>query len=149
MSAIKDIFSKSLIARDLMTKIKVILKQDAPVLEFINSIVKKNVEFVVIVDDKKKVVGTATEENLTKLIKIQPMASMEAVISQDIPKSALEEPVSKIMTVRPMLVKDIASVGDVINLMIAQNLRYVIVVDDEGKAIGVIRLKDIFKKFIE
>ena len=79
--------------------------------------------YVTIVDDEGKPHGVFTERSLIRLLMQNP--------------AALSEPVSKWLDQDPPILKQSAPIFKLLELMRSRSLRFVIVIDDAGKAVGV------------
>ncbi len=104
--------------------------------------------FIVVVDEEGKAEGIATENNLLKLLKVEPIPGVQAVINDDVGKSIFNGSVSSIMTKDPIKVKKSATTHDALNIMISQDSRYVLIVDDDDMPLGYVRLSDVMKKLV-
>lgn len=79
--------------------------------------------YVTVVDDAGKPRGVFTERSVIRLLMQNP--------------AALSEPVSKWLDEDPPILKQSSPISKLLELMRSRSLRFVIVVDDEGKAVGV------------
>ena len=79
--------------------------------------------YVTIVYDEGKPHGVFTERSLIRLLMQNP--------------AALSEPVSKWLDQDPPILKQSAPIFKLLELMRSRSLRFVIVIDDAGKAVGV------------
>jgi CBS domain-containing protein len=65
------------------------------------------------------------------------------------PRLGVDQPVEQFMTAKPLTIGHRASVRDAIELMQTSGYRHLPVVDEAGKAIGVLSVKDIIHYLVE
>jgi len=130
--------------KDVIAKSPCVSK-NITIKEFLDIAAKCKSDFFPVVENGV-VVGIVSEKDLIKLIKIQPVASIQPIISSDISKTLLQRKVADIMTSNPITVKSSSKVEFVIKVMVANNLRRVVVVDDGRKLVGIVHVRDIIRK---
>ncbi|BDG04405.1 CBS domain-containing protein [Anaeromyxobacter oryzae] len=115
----------------------VVVAPDVPVAKVITLMQKKKVSAVVVVEKKrtKRVVGIFTERDL---------------VNRALPvKGWAKAPVSKFMTPDPETLRPRDSVAYALNKMSVGRFRHVPLVDDAGKAAGMISIRDIADLIVE
>ena len=124
------------------------MSEDQSIKDLIKKLHEDRSNFIVVVNGDGRVAGIATENDLMKLMKLQPFPGMQAVVNENIGEDTFNQPVSGIMTKDPKRVKNTATTKDVLHAMISQEVRYLLVVDDENRPIGYVRLSDVMKNMV-
>ena len=98
--------------------------------------------------ENDSVIGVFSEKDLIKVMKVQPVTVMMAVLIKDIPKDIRKRKVSDIMTSHPITARATDSVSGVINLMIANNMKRIIIVNENRKLVALVQFRDLLKKIL-
>ncbi|MGB9830849.1 MAG: CBS domain-containing protein, partial [Fervidicoccus fontis] len=91
---------------------------------------------VLVVEDDGRLIGILTERDLVYLV------------ASDKLHTASEMKVWHLMTENPITVKANETIGDALSKMKEVNIRHLPVVNDEGKPIGIISMRDILDYII-
>ncbi len=108
-------------------------KPDEPVREVVKRMVEHNVGSVLVVDDEGRLVGIFTERDLARLVA---------------EGGSLEEPVSKHMSKKPLTAAPEEPVSKIASKMVEHWLRHIPVVDEQGKPLGVISIRDVLRAIL-
>ncbi len=114
----------NIILRDFI----VYVKPSTPVKEAVKVMYENGVGSVLIVDDDGRLKGIFTERDLVRLI----------ALDKD-----LNEPVEKFMTKNVLTLRLTDDIWKALKIMIELGIRHVPVVDDEGRPIGVVSIRDL------
>jgi predicted transcriptional regulator len=120
----------------------------AKIQDAIRILVKHNVNFIPVVNEAGLVVGGLSENDLMKLVRIQPLPTVSAVWTK-IPKGITEKTVMEIMSPRPITINDRASINDALNLMNVSNVNTLIVLDINNKLAGLVKFRQLIEKMLE
>ncbi len=114
----------------IVTKSLAWVPSGTTLLEAAKQMVEKNIGLLVVCDpkDKTKIVGVISERDIMK-----SMASGEKLTNQ----------VDKISTKNVITVKASSEVAEAAKAMNKHRIRHVVVVDDQGKVVGVISMRDL------
>ena len=118
----------------------------ATVMDFVGTVRQKNIEAMPVLDDEDKVIGVVTEKDLIKLIKIEGITSNYPIVEKSLPKEVLAQPITAIMTPEPVILKETDSMESAMNMILNHDFRRVIIVDDNGRLVGKIRIADIIHR---
>lgn len=111
------------------------LKKDNLVSEAVQIMSERKIGSIVIVDDGDKPIGIFTERDL--LLK---------VLGEGRP---LNLKLEEVMTEHPIVAKEDWPAAKALETMIAHGFRHLPIVDDDGRLIGIVSIKDIGKIFLE
>lgn len=121
-----------LTSENLIKKPPITVKLGTRVIDAVKIMYNNNVGSVVIVDEKGMPVGIFTERDLMRAI----------ACNKD-----LNDSVEKLGTYGKLItVKRNSPIGEVAEKMVKNNIRHVVVVDCEGKLVGVISMRDIINE---
>lgn len=121
---------EELAVRDLIA-----VKKTATVRDAVELMRKRRLGCVIVVDGKGKPIGKFTERQLLKML------------LSDI--GALDQPISKVMYDDPNAISEKASIQKMVELMEARRIRFICVVDEKGKAIGLSGQKGLMEYIAE
>jgi CBS domain-containing protein len=107
----------------------------APVREAIALMQSKRLGCVVVVDEAGKALGKFTERDLLRLMLLNP--------------KDLDNPVGQNMSGTWATVNQSETVGKVIECMDKSKLRFVIIIDDDGKAVGLTGQKGVIEYIVD
>lgn len=131
----KSIFDKekfNMAIGEIMTKHVISVRPHTSAEVCARLMIENKIGSVVVVDDKEKIVGIITKENLIKHVLAQN-ASAEIV-------KAFEVMSSPVITASPSM-----SVTQAMHKMFKEGIRHLIVTNSEGKLVGICTDTDIFK----
>ena len=121
------------------------------VREAIDLMRKERVDFLSITDEHNTLVGVLTENDLIKIIRHESpslFAASESWLSQ-IRKEHVNAPIREIMHTKFASISPEESIQSAFKIMHANNYKMLHVLDPKNKLLGVIRIRDIFKKLME
>ncbi len=104
---------------------------ETPVREALKKMRDKQLGCVVVIDDQGRPLGKFTERLLVKLLLEHP--------------GSLDQPVSKHMSSTWDAVKKSEPIAKVIDAMQSQKLRFIVVLDDQGKAVAITGQKGVME----
>jgi CBS domain-containing protein len=108
---------------------------DKPVRAAIQLMREKRLGCVVVIGDDGRPLGKFTERDLIRLLLLSP--------------ESVDQPVGRSMSGTWGVVKSTDTIGKVIDLMDEMKLRFVIVVDDAGKPIGLTGQKGVMEYIVD
>lgn len=117
-------------ARNIMSSPAVTLPITSSLYEVVEKMCKENIGSVLIVDENGKISGIITERDIIYA------ASRGLFKKEDIK-------VESLMSKNVITVSEESSIYEAIEKMRAHNIRHLPVVDDQGKPVGVISLRDL------
>jgi CBS domain-containing protein len=123
--------------KDIMSKPPLTVRKDASVQEAAKVMFNNRVGSVLVVDEDGKLTGIVTERDLVYLV-----ASGKLHL-------ASEYPVWEIMTENPVTANPNETVEDALLRMKEINVRHLPVVDEDGKPVGVVSIRDILSYMID
>lgn len=118
-----------------------VVTNNTTIKDFISLMEKHKTDLMPVIENDI-IIGVVSENDLIRLIKSQPMAGMSAIVTE-LPKNISKRTVGEIMTRHPITISSKASLEETIKAMAASNLKRIIVVDDNGKLTGILRIKDL------
>jgi CBS domain-containing protein len=118
----------------LVTRHPIVFKKDATVAEAVKKMAEENIGSVVIVDENMKPIGIFTERDL--LLKV-------CARGLDPEKVKLEE----VMTPHPVTIKEFETAKRALEIMIHFGFRHLPIIDNEGRLVGIISIKDVSRPF--
>jgi arabinose-5-phosphate isomerase len=124
----------------------VVIRSDQSVKDLLRMLSADGSNFVAVVDAEGKAVGVATENDLLKLLKLEPIAGVQAVVTSDVGREIFDQPVTSIMTKEPVRLRNTATAKEALETMVSSGLRYMLVVDYDGKPAGYVRLMQVLKR---
>ena len=118
----------------VLTRTPIVMKPKNTVAEAIQKMAEANVGSVVIVDDQMRPIGIFTERDLLINVCAQGL---------DPGKVRLEE----VMTRDPMVISEGESARKALELMLHFGFRHLPVVDDRGRLVGTVSIRDVSQPF--
>ncbi|AAK42712.1 CBS domain-containing protein [Saccharolobus solfataricus] len=116
-------------SRSLIKRSPVVVKVGTKAIDACKIMYQNNIGSVVIVNEKDYPVGIFTERDVLRAV----------ACGKD-----LNDKVENLGTFGKLVtVKSNSSIGEIAEKMVKNNIRHIVVVDDEGKLIGVVSIKDI------
>ncbi len=119
---------KQVMTRDLVT-----VPPNASIREAARAMHTRKVGSVLVVDESGKLIGIFTERDLVK------------VVAEG---KSLEEPVSEAMSKDLIVAKEGDSITAIAHKMLERWIRHIPVVDDEGKPIGIVSIRDVLRHVV-
>ncbi|MFH1420664.1 MAG: CBS domain-containing protein [Candidatus Aenigmatarchaeota archaeon] len=132
---------ESIVSKDMLA-----VSPNTTVVELIKKFASCKTDFAVVLEENL-LAGVVSEKDILKLVRIEPMMSMEAVIASNIPERVGKKVVSEIMTTHPIVVEKNTQIEEVIKLIATNSMTHIPVVDN-GVFVGVLNVLDIFKEMI-
>ena len=117
--------------KNIMSSPPIKINKNASVQDAAKLMFNNRIGSVLVVDDEDKLVGIVTERDLVYLV-----ATGKTGISN-------EYPVWQIMTENPITVRPDETISDAITKMKDIKVRHLPVVDENGKPVGVISMRDV------
>jgi CBS domain-containing protein len=121
--------------KDLDLRELVQAKPDEPVRQVIARMRERKLGCAVILDAAGKPVGKFTERTLIKLLRKNP--------------AGLDEPIQRHMLTNPDTMRMTDTIGEAIDLMQSKSIRFVIVLDEQGKAVALTGQKGVMEYIAE
>ena len=112
--------------RHMIIENVVTVKEEIAIQKAIESLYKKHIGSVVILDDEKKCIGIFTERDAIR------------VIAQKIP---LDTPLKKVMTRNVVTIREDATLEEARRRIVARGIRHLPVVDQKGKLVGLFAVR--------
>jgi len=119
--------------KEIMVRSLVTAAPSTPVKDVAKIMRGRNVGSVLIVDDSGKLVGIFTERDLVK------------VVAEG---GSLDEPVEKFMTRNLVVAHEGEPLAKVASKMLEHWIRHIPVVDDSGKPIGIVSIRDVLRHLL-
>ncbi|KUO81133.1 MAG: CBS domain-containing protein [Vulcanisaeta sp.] len=114
--------------RDIMREVLVTVRDNEPLLNVLRLMHGKNIGSVIVTNEEGKVIGVFTERDLVRVV-----ANNEDVNSLT---------VGDVMTKNIIVVETDASLIKAVHIMAKHNIRHLPVVDEGGKVVGIISIRD-------
>lgn len=111
----------------------------------------QKVDFLSVTDEHNTLIGVLTENDLIKIIRQESpslFAASEAWLNQ-VRKEHVNAPIKEIMHTKFASISPEESIQTAFKIMHANNYKMLHVLDSKSKLLGIIRIRDIFKKLIE
>jgi len=127
------------------------VKASLSIHEAIDLMRKEKVDFLSITDEHNALVGVLTENDLIKIVRHESpslFAASEAWLNQ-VKKEYVNAPIKDIMHTKFASISPEETVQSAFKIMHANNYKMLHVLDSKSRLLGVIRIRDIFKKLIE
>ncbi|HCJ66112.1 MAG TPA: hypothetical protein DHV62_01985 [Elusimicrobia bacterium] len=140
-----------MLAKDIMTKNVITVKEDTPVREVIRMLLEKNISGVPVVDKENNLVGIISEADLIyKEKSLLPIVTYHENHKQfmNAYRKGLAKTAGEIMTKDVITVSEDTAVEEIATLMLEKWIKRVPVVKDK-KVIGIISRPDIMRTIYE
>jgi len=127
------------------------VKASISVHEAIDLMRKEKVDFLSVTDEHNTLVGVLTENDLIKIVRQESpslFAASEAWMNQ-VKKEHVNAPIREIMHTKFASISPEESIQSAFKIMHANNYKMLHVIDPKNKLLGIIRIRDIFKKLME
>ena len=133
---------------DLMKPAKTAMK-DMEIHRALHMMRTENVELLSVVDDKHILIGAVSEANMLKLVKQESPSPMgDPVWYDSIEHDAGKKSIETIMTSGITTIGTNDTAATALKVMSATGYKLLHVVDQSGKLLGIIRMKDIIDKLL-
>jgi predicted transcriptional regulator len=112
---------------------------------------KEKVDFLSVTDEQNALVGVLTENDLIKILKQESpslFAASEVWVNQ-VRKEYVNAPIKEIMHTKFASISPEESIQSAFRIMHANNYKMLHVLDSKSRLLGIIRIRDVFKKLIE
>jgi predicted transcriptional regulator len=119
--------------------------------EAIDLMRKEKVDFLSVTDEHNTLIGVLTENDLIKIVKQDSpslFAASESWLNQ-VKKEHVNAPIKEIMHTKFASISPEESIHTAFKIMHANNYKMLHVLDSKSKLLGIIRIRDVFKKLIE
>jgi predicted transcriptional regulator len=119
--------------------------------EAIDLMRSQKVDFLSVTDEHNTLVGVLTENDLIKIVKQDSpslFAASETWLNQ-VRKEHVNAPIKEIMHTKFASISPEESIQTAFKIMHANNYKMLHVLDPKNKLLGIIRIRDVFKKLIE
>ncbi len=111
-------------------------------------LLKKEKEVLPVVDKNGKLIGCFRDIDLLKIVKKgSPLAG--TIWKNEISKEDFNKKVEEFMDTKPLTILSNDTIEFALSVMNHNNVKSLIVVDNEGKFLGILRLRTIFDKIFE
>jgi predicted transcriptional regulator len=119
--------------------------------EAIDLMRKEKVDFLSITDEHNTLVGVLTENDLIKIVKHESPSLFAASESwlNEVRKEHVNAPIKEIMHTKFASISPEESIQTAFKIMHANNYKMLHVLDSKSKLLGIIRIRDVFKKLME
>ncbi|MBT8328842.1 MAG: CBS domain-containing protein [Desulfofustis sp.] len=146
-------------ARDIMTKDVITVRPETLIRELAEIFLEQGISGVPVVSADDKVIGIATESDLifhSKRLKVPTVLTiLDSFIFLDSPEKMERElrkigaaSVSDVYTSPPLTITPDTQLDEIASLMTEKLVHTLPVLDDEGKIIGIVGKKDIFRTIL-
>ncbi len=120
--------------REVMTRDKLVtVSPSATVKEAAMRMYEAGVGSVLIVDEEMRLLGIFTERDLVRIVATE---------------TPLDTPVSRVMTTRLVTASPDESLAMVASKMIEHGIRHIPVVDESGRLIGIVSIRDVLRHIV-
>uniref|UniRef100_A0A7J3Z761 CBS domain-containing protein n=1 Tax=Ignisphaera aggregans TaxID=334771 RepID=A0A7J3Z761_9CREN len=116
-----------------MSKAVVSVPPNTSIRRVVELMHSKNIGSVLVVDERGNLVGIFTERDLVRVV----------ALGID-----LETPVERVMTVRPITASLNEGVVEVAYKMVENWVRHLPVVDESGRVVGVVSIRDVLRAYL-
>jgi predicted transcriptional regulator len=112
---------------------------------------KEKLDFLSVIDEHNALIGVLTENDLIKIVKHDSPSLFAAstVWIDHVEKRDVNAPITDIMHTKFASISPEESILSAFKIMHANNYKMLHVLDSKNKLLGVIRIRDIFKRLIE
>lgn len=148
MTVKKMIKTNQVLVKDFMESIPSI-GPGMEIGELIKLMKNERTTFLPVVDETGKLIGGVFDYNLIRLVKqesVSPLAG--SVWSDTIEKSMASTPVGEIMETKIVTVHPSDTIDSALKVMNNNDARLLAVTDENGKFLGVLRIRTIFQKLL-
>jgi len=111
-------------------------------------LLRKEKEILPVIDKNGKLIGCFRDIDLLKIVKKgSPLAG--TIWKNEISKEDMDKKIEELMDTKPITILPSDTIEFALSVMNHNNLKSLIVVDNEGKLLGILRLRTIFSKIFE
>jgi acetoin utilization protein AcuB len=123
------------------------IQKDITIKEAIE-LLRKEKEILPIVDKNGKLIGCFRDIDLLKIVKKgSPLAG--TIWKNEVNKEDMDKKVEELMDTKPLTIFSNDTIEFALSVMNHNDVKSLIVVDKEGKLLGILRLRTIFSKIFE
>ena len=136
--------------KDMMSEPHTV-KASLSIRDAIDMMRKEKVDFLSIIDEHNVLVGVLTENDLIKIVKQDSpslFAASETWLSK-VGKEHVNAPIREIMHTKFASISPEETIHTAFKIMHANNYKMLHVLDSRSKLLGIIRIRDVFKKLAE
>ncbi|MEN2999752.1 MAG: CBS domain-containing protein [Acidilobaceae archaeon] len=122
---------------DVMKKPPIVVQPTATVLDAVKTMYKEGISSIIVVSPEGKVLGIFTERDLVR------------VVAEG---KSLNARIGEVMTKEPLTIHEGEALSKAVIIMTEKRIRHLPVVDEEGKAKGILSVRDIaaaYKRYLE
>ncbi|MEM5871239.1 MAG: CBS domain-containing protein [Candidatus Aenigmatarchaeota archaeon] len=125
------------------------IKKETTIVEVIKIMKDEKLDLISVVDENQKLIGAVTENNFIKLVKHDPPTPFGDPIWFDmVEESVGKKSVETIMTTNITTISPNDTLDAALKVMSSSSYKILHVVDNTGKLLGIITLRDIFEKLL-
>jgi predicted transcriptional regulator len=127
------------------------VKASLTIHEAIDMMRGQKVDFLSVTDEHNTLIGVLTENDLIKIVKHESpslFAASESWLNQ-VKKEYVNAPIKEIMHTKFASISPEESIQSAFRIMNANNYKMLHVLDSKNRLLGIIRIRDVFKKLIE
>lgn len=125
-----------MLARDIMTKDPVVARPETPIADVVDTFADEGFRHLPVVEDEE-LVGVVSDRD------VRIFSLGQLTLDGMSARARLRMPIAKIMTGAPLSVDPDDDVDDVIEIMVENKVGAVLVVDPDGKVVGIISTIDV------
>jgi len=126
------------------------VKPSLSVKDAIDLMRSKGLDFLSVTDEHNTLLGVLTENDLLKIVKPEsPSILGSATWIDHVKKERINAPIREIMHTRFASISSEESIQSAFRIMHANNYKMLHVVDDKHRLLGIIRIRDVFKRLAE
>jgi predicted transcriptional regulator len=126
------------------------VKETLSIREAIDLMRSKGLDFLSITDDKDMIHGVLTENDLLKIVRPDsPSLLGSATWIDHVKKERINAPIREIMHTKFASISPEESIQSAFKIMHANNYKMLHVVDEKHRLLGIIRIRDVFKRLAE
>jgi predicted transcriptional regulator len=127
------------------------VKASLSIREAIDIMRKEKVDFLSVTDEHNSLVGVLTENDLIKVVKHESPSIFAASTMwlDNVRKEHVNAPIKDIMHTKFASISPEENMLSAFKIMHANNYKMLHVLDSKSRLLGVIRIRDIFKKLME
>jgi CBS domain-containing protein len=112
---------------------------------------KEKVDFLSVTDDSNSLVGVLTENDLIKILRHESSSvfAPSSTWLDHVKKEYVNAPIKEIMHTKFASISPEETIQSAFRIMHANNYKMLHVLDPKNRLLGVIRIRDVFKRLIE
>jgi len=123
--------------------------RDMPIAEALKLMKAEKLDFLSITDDNNRLIGAISENNFIRIVRHDSFSPMgDPLWFSSVEPEAGARPISTIMTNDITTIKPNEDISTALRVMSSVGYKLLHVVDSDGKLMGIVRIKDMFEKFL-